>query len=239
MRLSPQGTSTEGPLELLVVDPERAFGDCLAQCLNSDSAAGSVRAVSSAVEALHVLESRSPKGMVLGAHSGGWQTNFLRAATRHSPELRVVVLVAPDATPEDLAALVAAGARGCARTDDSLDHVRNVVSQVSAGQWWLPRALLGNVVRALSAAVDDAVADRLARLTFRERQVLAGMAEGLPRAEIALRLNVSVNTVRTHVQHLLAKLGVNSSLEAAALALHEGLGLPGGPHRPGAFHDLR
>ena len=55
-------------------------------------------------------------------------------------------------------------------------------------------------------------------LTPRERQVLNCMAEGAGRSEVAARLHVSVNTVRTHLQNLMAKLGVHSSVEAVALA---------------------
>lgn len=74
----------------------------------------------------------------------------------------------------------------------------------------------------------------ISRLTRRERQVLAHLAEGLTRASIATRLNVSPNTVRTHVRNILAKLGVHSTPEAVALVRkrereHE----PGGLTRPG------
>jgi DNA-binding CsgD family transcriptional regulator len=59
-------------------------------------------------------------------------------------------------------------------------------------------------------------------LTAREREVLDYMVSGLGRTEIASRLGLSVNTVRTHTQNLIAKLGVHSSLEAVALALQNG-----------------
>ncbi len=59
---------------------------------------------------------------------------------------------------------------------------------------------------------------RLDRLTPREREVLACPVEGLGRTDIAARLHVSTNTVRTHVQSILAKLGVSSSVAAVSLA---------------------
>lgn len=59
----------------------------------------------------------------------------------------------------------------------------------------------------------------LARLTPEERAVLACLAEAARnRAAVAERLNLSVHTVRTHLQNLMAKLGVHSALEAVALA---------------------
>ncbi|MGH6654281.1 MAG: response regulator transcription factor [Actinocrinis sp.] len=60
-------------------------------------------------------------------------------------------------------------------------------------------------------------AELLSTLTRREREVLAGMAEGLCRADIAARLCVSPHTVRTHVRNILAKLGARSTLEAVAV----------------------
>jgi DNA-binding NarL/FixJ family response regulator len=59
--------------------------------------------------------------------------------------------------------------------------------------------------------------DPLAGLTRREREVLACMVAGLPRAATAERLSLSPHTVRTHARNIMSKLGVHSALEAAAL----------------------
>jgi DNA-binding CsgD family transcriptional regulator len=62
----------------------------------------------------------------------------------------------------------------------------------------------------------------LAALTPRERTVLACLAEGTGRRDaVAEQLNLSVNTVRTHLQNLMAKLDVHSALEAVALIREE------------------
>lgn len=58
-------------------------------------------------------------------------------------------------------------------------------------------------------------------LTAREREILALLAQDITQQEIAERLNVSYATVRNHVQHILAKLGVHSILEAIAVSLIE------------------
>jgi DNA-binding NarL/FixJ family response regulator len=71
-------------------------------------------------------------------------------------------------------------------------------------------------------------ADVLDDLTPRQRQVLALLAEGLPTPEIARRMAVSVNTVRTHVNVVLHRLGVHSRLRAVALYADG----PGAGHLP-------
>ena len=62
---------------------------------------------------------------------------------------------------------------------------------------------------------------RLDALTSREREVLSLLADGVSPDDIADRLVISPKTVATHIQHVLAKLGVGSRVQAVALALHE------------------
>ena len=66
--------------------------------------------------------------------------------------------------------------------------------------------------------------EALARLTAREREVLVLLAEGLDNRALADRLYVSVPTARSHVVHLLAKLRLDSRLQAALLAVRHGIG---------------
>jgi DNA-binding NarL/FixJ family response regulator len=70
---------------------------------------------------------------------------------------------------------------------------------------------------------DDHAELLLRSLSERERQVLALLARGYSNRRIAEACFLSLNTVRTHVQNVLVKLGVHSKLEAAALAVRQGL----------------
>ncbi|MGH8967660.1 MAG: response regulator transcription factor, partial [Actinomycetes bacterium] len=90
---------------------------------------------------------------------------------------------------------------------------------------WIPPEVLGEVLRRVVAGDAEPEAGRrmLAVLTPREREVLQCMVDGLGRAEIAGRLGLSANTVRTHTQNLLAKLDTHSALEAITLAMRCGM----------------
>ncbi len=88
-----------------------------------------------------------------------------------------------------------------------------MIGRVAGGETWVPPSELGRVFWLLLHERDDP----FAALTRRERDVLRHVAEGADRKEVAARLHLSVNTVRTHMQHLTAKLGVHSALEAVAL----------------------
>jgi DNA-binding NarL/FixJ family response regulator len=79
------------------------------------------------------------------------------------------------------------------------------------------------------AAHDDHAALLLRSLSVRERQILTLLARGYSNRRIAGSCNLSINTVRTHVQNVLIKLGVHSKLEAVALAVQRGLVSAGDP----------
>ncbi|MCU1602192.1 MAG: transcriptional regulator [Frankiales bacterium] len=205
-----------GALDVLVIDEEKTFAESLAMALTSRSfGAWQVRAATP-VEVLHPSGEAPPAPHTVLMSSKGRGRQLLAQLTTQHPEAAVVVLlVSRDETA--LPALVLAGARGWACTSDSLDHVDRVLREVSAGGWWLPRWAVGEALQELRRAADDGLTARFASLTPRERQVLAGLVEGSSRAAIARRHEMSINTVRTHIQHLFEKLGVHSCLEAVVL----------------------
>ena len=147
-----------------------------------------------------------------------------RARTAH-PDLRVVVL-ATDDDPRRTVRALHAGASGWVAKESSLGRLTAIVRGVLRDETHIPPLLLTGVVRELTAARRDRTeSERLVEsLTPREQQVLRCMVAGLGRQAVADRLYLSPHTVRTHMQNVLGKLGVHSTLAAVALARRAGVG---------------
>ncbi|QXE36465.1 response regulator transcription factor [Streptomyces sp. GMY02] len=141
------------------------------------------------------------------------------------PSVRTVVLAERD-DPRRAALALQAGASGWVAKDCSLQRLLAVMRGVLRDETHLPPALLTGVLRELTAARKHRTeSERLVEsLTPREREVLRCMVAGLGRKAVAERLFLSPHTVRTHMQNVLGKLGVHSTLAAVALARRAGVG---------------
>jgi DNA-binding NarL/FixJ family response regulator len=146
-------------------------------------------------------------------------------ATRRLPRQRVLILTT-FGLDEYIIDALRAGASGFLLKDAPTAEVVAAVRAVAAGDAVLSatvtRQLLDQVGRRLPAAVSRVPSD-LAGLTEREREVLRLLAAGLSNAEIAAVLVVSEATVKTHVSHLLGKLGLRDRVQAVIYAYETGL----------------
>jgi two-component system nitrate/nitrite response regulator NarL len=148
-------------------------------------------------------------------------TEALRA---HRPDAAVLFLSADDSDDVVLAALEA-GASGYLVKSAAGGDVADAVRRAAEGEILVPaRQLASLLARRREQAQRQAERSRLLEsLTPRERQVLGLMAEGMDNRDVARHLGVSYTTVRSHVRHLLDKLGARSKLEAVVKAAEWGL----------------
>jgi DNA-binding NarL/FixJ family response regulator len=141
-------------------------------------------------------------------------------ATRRLPRQRVLILTT-FGLDEYIIDALRAGASGFLLKDAPTREVVAAVRAVAAGDAVLSaavtRQLLDQVARRLPAAVSR-LPDALVALTEREREVLRMLAAGLSNAEIAAALVVSEATVKSHVSHLLGKLGLRDRVQAVIYA---------------------
>lgn len=152
------------------------------------------------------------------------------AVRQISPRTRVLLLTTFD-TPELVVEGLRAGAAGYLLKDCSAEELRAAVRAVARGQVLLQtqsaaQLLAGMQVPAQASEADQAAEVKLedaAGLTAREREVLRQIAQGRTNTEIADALVVGEATVKTHVHHILAKLGARDRAHAIVLARQRGL----------------
>jgi DNA-binding NarL/FixJ family response regulator len=117
-----------------------------------------------------------------------------------------------------------AGAAGYLLKNSQPTELARAVRAAQAGEAIIDPTAAARLVDVLSgSAPERRAATRLDQLTDREREVLALIAQGRANKRIALELGISEKTVKNHVGHVLAKLGVTDRTQAAVLAVQEGL----------------
>ena len=127
-----------------------------------------------------------------------------------------------------------AGASGFLLKDVTAERLFEAVRVVAAGEALLAPAVTRRLISEFARLRPHAgapPAGRLAALTPRETQVLKLVAEGLSNPEIAARLVVTEETVKTHVSRVLAKLGLRDRTQAVVTAYESGLVVPRSPGR--------
>jgi DNA-binding NarL/FixJ family response regulator len=210
-------------LTMLLLDENRVFADVLALRLSAQPDVERATVAGSLAEAIAWL-SECPTDLVLVDQRTSDADEILDVMSALSGlENRPSVLVL--SSQSDHRAVVAAfesGIRGWATTDDSFPTLWTAVREVANGHMVLsPAAVEPIVVRLLDAIRAGTRPERrefVADLSPREYEVLRCLVAGMAKKEIAQRLYLSINTVRTHVQHLLRAADVHTTLALVAAA---------------------
>jgi DNA-binding NarL/FixJ family response regulator len=216
-----QSVSPQWPMiRVLIVDQHLAFRDALATRLQTEPDLAVLAKAHSAEFATSVLVGRSADVVLLDADLQDHAAIAFCSEMVRRPDPPRIVMLSAASEPERIVAAVRAGAAAWVRKDESIDHLLSVIRGAVRGESWLPPRELGVVLNLL---IEDQEHrrdsdDLLAVLTPREREVLSLLVEGAGRNEVAKQLQLSANTVRTHLQSLMSKFGVHSTLEVVALA---------------------
>jgi two-component system NarL family response regulator len=212
-----------GGISVLIVDDHAVFADALQARLARELDLTPVTVAYSATQLRAQLVRGRPDVVVLDLLLGDRSGLDLADDVRElSPATKIVMLTAVESV-EPIVTGVARGIRAWLPKTVDIEYLIRVVRGVHAGEAYLEPGVLGVVLSDLVARTLHPAPDPFAVLTTRERELLQCMVDGMTRTESATYLGVSVNTVRTHTQNLIAKLGVHSTLETVALALRNGI----------------
>jgi DNA-binding NarL/FixJ family response regulator len=207
-------------INVLVVDQERAFAEVLAARLDGEDYIEVIGTVQVQAPSSPLLVGNFAEVIVLDGDLPDDAANRLCERLSGSGKPVRVIMLSFSSEPERIVKALRAGAAAWVRKDESLEYLLRVIRGVARGEGWLPPSETVDVVQLLIWGRDRHRENQLLldKLTARERAVLACLANGAAhRDTVANQLHLSVNTVRTHMRNLMAKLGVHSMVEAVAL----------------------
>ncbi|MGD9695227.1 MAG: response regulator [Thermoleophilia bacterium] len=214
-------------IRLVVADDDPLVRMGLGMLLAGDDGIRVVAEATDGVEAIAAVEEHGPDLVLMDIRmpnlDGLAATERIRAR-EGAPE--VIVLTTFDADEQVLRAL-RAGASGFLLKDTPPAEIVRAVRLVAGGEALLSpavtRKLIAHVADDETALRRRGALERLAALTEREHEVAVALGRGRSNAEIARELYMSVPTVKAHVSHAMAKLGVNNRVQVALLVHDAGL----------------
>ena len=218
-----------GPLRVVVADDQRVVREGLTLMLGLIDGIEPVGAAADGEEALALVAAERPDVVLMDLRMprlDGIQATRRLAQTH--PHVGVVALTTY-ADDETVVQALQAGARGYLTKDAGAEQIQSAVERVAAGEAAIDPAVQRQLLTAVQRGEappcpeDDALPDGL---TPREAEVLELIAAGLSNGEIATRLVVSGATVKSHVNHLFAKIGARDRAQAVAYAYQHELVAP-------------
>lgn len=213
-------------VRVAIVDDEALVRTALRQILES---AGDISVVvdCDSRAAVTAIRDAAPDLVLLDAVMPDPDGLTVLRAVRALPDPPAVAMLTAFDTSGHISAAMRGGATGFLLKDTAAGTLIDAVRVLARGGTVLTptvgRAVVDGYLDTSRPAVPAEDAAALARLTDREREVLRLVAAGLPNAEIAGRLHITLATVKDHVQALLRKLDVPNRVRAALLAHRAGL----------------
>lgn len=215
------GSPTESPGDrpsVFIVDDHQLFRRGVrAELEPGADVLGEAESVPEAVQA--ILNTRPDVALIDVHMPGGGGVEVIRQVLAQNPAQRFLALSVSD-SPEDVVAIVRAGARGYVTKTISGPELLDALTRVRGGDAVFSPRLAGFVLDAFAGAMPAADIDpELDQLTPREREILQHIARGYLYKEIAVRLDISVKTVEAHVSAVLRKLQLSTRHELSRWAI--------------------
>lgn len=218
-------------IRILIADDQALVRSGLRMLLETADDLEVVGEAGDGLEALELARDLSPDVVLMDIRmpgTDGIEATASLGADERTSALKVLVLTTFDLDEYVFRAL-RAGASGFLLKDTDPDDLIDAVRVVAGGEALLApsvtRRLIAEFARHPAASAPDAAA--LADLTDREREVLALVGRGLSNAEIGSALFISPATAKTHVSHVMLKLGARDRAQLVVTAYESGLVTPG------------
>lgn len=214
------------PIRVVVVDDHALVRQGFRRILEDDESIAVVGEAGNGMEAIALVKKVEPDVVVMDMAMP--EMNGLHATielAKQRPATKVLIL-SMYSDEQYVRNALDAGARGYILKNAIENDLTRAVHAVAGGELYLSPELSGVLVRAIQTGAFEKANDPYERLTQREKQVLQLIAHGKSNKEIAVMLDLSVNTVAVHRANLMSTLGVHKTAELVLLAVRKGLVLP-------------
>jgi two-component system response regulator DevR len=209
----------EGTVGVLIVDDHKMFSESLARLLADEDGIEVMGVAATGAAAIDMVAQTHPKVVLMDYQLPDQDGVSVTAQIRqHNADVMVVMLTG-STDDRVLLAAIEAGCSGFLTKDRAAAEVVHAVRAAAVGEALISPALLARLLPKLNRTHRSIGED----LSDREREILGFLARGWTNKLIAAELFLSVNTIRNHVQSVLAKLGAHSKLEAVSTAVREGV----------------
>ena len=220
-------------IRVVLADDQRVVREGLAMILSLLPGIELVAAVEDGAAAVEAVHQDAPDVVLMDLRMP--RMNGIEATRRirmTHPDVRVVALTTY-ADGESVLGALRAGASGYLTKDAGSEQIHQALVAAASGQMVLDEAAQAQVLHGLTATAlppqsgSADISTSGSALTPRETEIVSLIADGLSNHEIASRLVVSEATVKTHINHVLAKTGARDRAQLIALAYRKGLHAPG------------
>lgn len=227
MNTSPGNHTSQNQISVLILDHHTLVRQGFRMLVESRLGVKVVGEAGSVSEALALSQQLNPDIILLELNlDGNLDLEIITKLSKAASKAKII-LVTGISESQIRHQAVQLGAMGVVRKEDSSEVLRKAIEKVHAGEVWIDRTMMADVLvklwRSRDGEPEDPEAMRIVMLSGREKEVIRLVGEGLKNKEIADRLSISEVTVRHHLTSVYNKLEVNDRLELTIFAYRNGL----------------
>ena len=209
---------------IIIVDDHKIVRDGIRAMLMCQKSFSVVADVASGQELFEIIDSQNPDIIVLDIAMPEMNgVEITEKLSQEYPTVKVLILSA-NATEEWIVSAVKAGAIGFLPKECSRDEFIKALNYISKGENYYGESIAAIIYRSyVSILQKKDTSKEPEQLTERESEVLKAFSEGLSFKEIADKLCISVRTVETHKNNILAKLELRNTIDMVKYAIKNGI----------------